>query len=391
MLKKKGEMVVFRKILLFFFLFQSSMAFSSALGVSPAIISLDFQPNFEQTFDYRVFGTKPNTDYLVYLQGDLAEYASLNKEKLKGNDNFRLFLSLPASFEIPGKHILYVGVKELVDPELAIGGTIGTAIEIVVVINVFVPYPGKYVEMSFSSGDANVGELVKFRMDLINRGEESVVIFPRIEIFSNQTSEKTETLLLEERDMESMQKLSLQKSLDTSSYNPGRYKGVAIVEYGGKSPATAESPFRIGNLSIEIKNYTDKVLIDGKIQKFDIEIESGWNDRIDGVFADVVFFNQTSELLSIKTTSTNLNPWESKIITGYIDTLNIQKGIYNATITLAYYGKDVGRTSTKTVQVEFIEKTEYLVIVLITLGAVVLIVLVAVIWFFVKRKKSRRK
>jgi hypothetical protein len=280
-----------------------------------------------------------------------------------------------------------VGVKETPDEEL--GGAIGTAVEIVALANVYVPYPGKYVEFSFSSENVNAGEPLEFKLEVKNRGKDDLIISPRIEIFSNQSNEKIETLSLEDRALATTEEISLHKKLDTSSYNPGRYNAIAIIEYGGSSPATEEAFFRIGGLSIEVKNYTKKFIIDKKIQKFDMDIESGWNDKIDGVYAEVIFSNETSEVLSFKTSSTELNPWETKTITGYFDTSNFVEGKYDANLTLFYYGKDVGKSLNQVVEVEFVEKESFtLMIVLISLGA---ILLVGLIIFFLKRKKSRKK
>ena len=390
-MEKGRKLYFFKNIFLFILLFGGILQFSSALSMTPALVSMDFQPNFKHTFEYTVGGTKPNTNYLIYVQGDLAEYAVLSKEGLNGNGGFKVSLSLPSSLEVPGLRTLYVGVREIADKEL-VQSTIGTAIELKASIYIFVPYPGKYTEISFSSTNANVGDPVQFVINLINRGVENITVNPRIEILSNQTGEFKETLSFEERFMESTQRLSVYKILDTSSYNPGRYKGIAIVEYGGNSPATAEILFRIGNLSIEIKNYTQRVILDGKIQKFNIDIESGWNDKIDGVYASVSFLNGTSEILSFETSSTSLNPWEVKIITGYFDTLNIPEGTYDAQITLFYYGKEVGKSSSKMVKVEFVKESSLnLMIVLISLGIIILVGVIIMIIFLRRKKNPHRR
>jgi hypothetical protein len=390
MLEKRSDLVFLRNfffLILFFYFF---LNFSSALSVVPASISMNFVSGFEQTFDYQIFGAKPDKIYSLYLKGDLAEYATLNKNELKGDGTFKVTLSLPNSLEKPGKNILHVGVKESVDDELG-GDMIGTAVEIIVLVSVYVPYPGKYVEISFSSEDVNLGEPLDFKLEAINRGKENVTISPRIEIFSNQTQEKIETLYLEDRNLETTQKISLHKTMDTSKYISGRYNSKAVVEYGGNSPSISESFFRIGDLLINLKNYTNLVILDGKIQKFNIELESEWNDKIDGVYANVIFSNQTSEILSFKTSSSELNPWEVRTITGYFDTNNFEEGKYNANITLFYYGKDVGKSSSKVVEVEFIKKSSStLMIILISLSVAVVIIGVFVV-FLLKGKKRRKK
>jgi len=381
----RGE-IVFGRILFLFVFFFFLIDFSSALSVTPARIEMNFQPNAEQTIDYRVFSAKPGVEYQLYLQGDLSEYAKLSKEKINGDGDFKVFLKMPSSIEIPGYHSLYVGVKEIGDEEL-LGGSIGTTVEILVLVSIYAPYPGKYVESTLSAKNVNIGEPVEFQIEIINRGKEDVTIFPSIEIYSNQTSEKIETLSLNERFLGKEQELSLRKVLDTSSYNPGKYKGVSIIEYGGASPSIKEVLFRIGSLGIEIKNYTSIVSLEEKIHKFDIDIESNWNDNIDGAYAEVSFYNQTGEVISFKTSSTGLVPFESKTITGYFDTTNFAKGIYNANLSLYYYGKDVGKSTSKIVQVEFVEKSYP--ILLISLIAIAGLILVAgIIVFIVKRKSN---
>ncbi len=384
----KFDSFFLKRIFLIFFLFLFLITFSSALGITPASYSINFQPNLKESIDYSLSGANPNTVYSIYSEGDLSEYVSIDKKELLGDGSFRVNLTFPSVIEKPGKHTLLIGVKEAVDEEL-LKSTIGTAIEIKVLISVYVPYPGKYVEISsFTSEDVNIGESLEFKFDVTNRGKEKVAIFPKIEIFSNQSSELVETLYLEERSLDPTQKISLRKHLETSSFNSGRYNGVLSVEYGGDYPSRENTFFRIGELAISLKNYTNQFIIDKKIQKFNIEIESGWNDKIDGIYADVSLLNETSEILFFKTSSTNLNPWELKTITGYFDTSYFLEGVYDANITFFYYGKDVGKSSGELVRVEFIKKPlNWKIILGISIGLILLIALV----IFVLKKYFYKK
>lgn len=388
MFRRRG-LFFLEKIFLIFVFFTFLIGFISALSVTPAKISLNFEPNFEQTFSYEIFGTKPDKIYSLYLEGNLAQYATLSREELEGDGNFKVSLELPSTLETPGDNKLYVGVKESIDEELA-GGTIGTAVEIKALISVYVPYPGKYVEISFEAEDANIGEPIDFKLNIFSRGKEDVLLHPRIEISSNESGEIVHTLYFDERALQSMQEVSLHKVWDTSSFNAGRYNGVAFVEYGGKFPSRVEDFFRLGELAIEIKNYTSRVIIDGKIQKFDIEVESSWNDPISGVYAEVVFLNGASEVLRFKTSSTSLNPWEAKTITGYFDTINFEPGFYNANITLFYYGKNTGKTFAKEVQVEFVKKP-FNKTMIIGIGLGIISLVAGLLVFFLRKKSSRKK
>ena len=273
------------------------------------------------------------------------------------------------------------------EDEEVIGSVIGTSVTIKGVIDINMPFPGKYLEISLESNDANIGETVDFELEIISWGKEDVTVAPEIEILSLPDQKHIETLQFKNREIKSRETIKLGKSLDTSNYNAGNYRAVATVDYGGDKPAKAESDFRIGELIINIVNYTRQIIIKD-FQPFNIEIESRWNNEIDGVYARVFIFNESGILTDFKTSSNSLIPWERKNITGFFNTNNFDKGFYNANITLFYYGKDVGKSSSKLVEIEFIKekKVNILLITGIVLG---IIILVVIAWILIK--KSRQK
>ncbi len=359
----------------------------SGLGISPAIIEDDFKPGLERTFEYSVFGGNPNFELEVYAAGELAEYVKLDKDTLSaGGGKFLVTIKLPEYIEKPGKNRIYIGAREKFDEELA-GGTVGTSVTIQAVIVIYVPYPGKYLEISLKSNNVNVGEPVNFELNIISRGDEDVNMTPQIEITS---SNKTiENLYFRNRELKSQESITLKKALDTTNYNPGTYNAIAIVDYG--KIASAESSFKIGDLFINIVNYTRQIFI-GEIKRFDIEIESGWNDNIDGVYAEVFIFNGSERFIDFKTSSTSLTPWERKTITGFFDTSNFLEGFYDANITLIYYGKDIGKTSTELVEIEFIKEAKKITMWLIIAGILLVLIIIGFIikkYLFKKWKKVK--
>ncbi|MBU2562495.1 MAG: hypothetical protein KKF68_02435, partial [Nanoarchaeota archaeon] len=161
-----------------------------------------------------------------------------------------------------------------------------------------------------------------------------------------------------------------------------------IINYG--KIAEAKSIFRIGYLFIDITNSTKKIIID-EIQKFDIDIESSWNNNIDGAYADVVIFNNSEKLINFKTSSTSLNPWERKTITGFFDTSNFSEGFYEANITLYYYGRDVGKTTEKTVKIEFVKKSSRILLITVIIGVIILLGFIGIIIkrYFLRNGKKK--
>lgn len=379
-----------KRFLLFGFLFILIIIFSIksvfALGLSPGKHVFNFEPNFETSIVYKVLEDNPEQELEIYISGDLADFVKIDRKNLVGGGFFGLNLKLPEHIEPPGKHIIYVGVKQKIDEELS-KGTVGTSVVIQGIIVINVPYPGKYVDVSLNSHNVNVGEPVNFEISLISRGDEDVEIFPRIEIISQ---EKTiETLFFQNRFLKSQEQLGLKKTLDTTNYNPGTYDAVTIVDYG--KIAEARTEFKIGELIIDILNYTRKITIEG-VQKFDIEIQSGWNNKIDGAYAEVNIFNNSNSLISFKTSTTELIPWEKKTITGYFDTTGFIEGIYDANISVIYFGKDVGKSTNKLVQVEFVKELNIILIGAVILG--ILVILAVIIFIsrkYIYKKKKKLK
>ena len=355
---------------------------SSALGVSPAKTEINFQQGLEKSIDYTVFSVDSEKELELYVKGDLAKYVKLDKSKLIGKGKFTATLKLPESIKKPGRHTIIVGVKEKIDEE-SVAQVVGTSVIIQAIIVVNVPYPGKYLELALKSCNVNVGEPVNFELEISSKGSENVNITPRIEIISQNKT--LETLYFKNREIKSQEVMKLKKTLNTTNYNPGKYSALAIVDYG--EIARAESIFNIGELIIYITNYTKQIVIE-KIKAFDIEIESGWNNKIDGAYAEVFILDNSKSLIGFKTSSTDLIPWERKTITGYFDTSNFTKGFYDANITLIYYGKDRGKSSSKLVKIEFIEKQKINYVILAFCIGIIL--LLAIIILLIKKNYIKR-
>lgn len=352
----------------------------SSLGVSPALKEYNFKPGLEAEITYRVFATSADMELELYVAGELAEYVNLDRESLVGGGSFTATLKLPEDVKLkPGKNRIYIGVKEKVDDEL-ISSSIGTSVTIQVVILIHVPYPGRYLEVDLKSKDVNVNEPIDFELDIKSYGEENVIVTPKIEISSGDKI--LDVLEFRERIILSQELVQLKKTFYPEEYNPGNYKATAIVDYEGET-AIDEETFRIGELIINILDYTKRVLI-GKTSAFDLSIESGWNDKIDGAYAEVSFLdNFGNKILDFPTFTTNLAPWENKTITGYFDSSNFSSGFYDANITLIYFGKDVGKSENQIVKVEFVNENN-----LILIGGIILGVIVfgLVLWVVLRRR-----
>ncbi len=378
-----------KRILFFTFLILISLSYVSALRISPAKIEINFKPGLEKEVQLRI-DNSGDRELEVFLDKELAEYVTLDKDRLPPEGGIiTVTLKLPEEFEFPGVKRVYVGARELLDKELASG--IVVAVAILAPIYVDVPYPGRYLETSLVAHDANINEPITFDLNIQSKGKNQVSFKSNIEIYS-ELDELLDVLDFEDRTMNSGESLQLKKIWDSEGYSSGSYYALSKVDYGDRI-AESRVNFRIGELIVEIINHTKKI-VKGGIKPFLVEIESGWNDYIDGAYAEVSISNITQiNIVEFKTSPTNLDPWERKQVKGYFDTSKLELGDYVAKITVNYYGKNVGKSVSKKVVIKIIdeEKFNYILIGgIITGGLIVLTIIFLIIKSFLFKHGKRK-
>jgi len=126
------------------------------------------------------------------------------------------------------------------------------------------------------------------------------------------------------------------------------------------------------------------------MEKINIEIENGWNDYIDGVYGELIFFNNSKKVTLVKTSTETLKPFETKNIEGYIDTKLFLEGDYDVNLTLYYFGKNKGESSSKMINMKFIKEEKNLTS-LVIISFVVLIFLLTILFILKRKFKNKKK
>jgi hypothetical protein len=365
-----------------FFVFNSFSVYA-ALGLGPAKREVNFAPNYEFSVDYILVGVPSNQKLEVYAKGDLSEYVEFDKINLTGEDRFKATVKLPLNAEKPGPNELFIGVREVVEKGAGIGARL--AVEALITINV--PYPGQYAEISLLLRNVNAGEPIPFVVKVNNLGKEDILASANIEIYSGE--EKIETLNLGNKYIKTQTKENFAKELETGDYKPGPYKAVATVYYG--KTAETEGEFRIGTLLVDIINWTSE-FEKGKINKFDIEIESLWNSKIDDIYAEVRITDDGEIIDSFKTPSLSLKPWKKAVLKGYFNTEKVNSGPYKAEIKLFYEGETTEKiVDIRVVVSGLLASIKNNIIIIIVLAAILIVIIV--VYFFWRKhgKKGRGK
>jgi hypothetical protein len=383
MAKYKNE-----KLFFFFLIFLFLLKDAYAVGIYfPNDKEIDFQPGIEKKFNFRI--TESGRDVELYVSGYLSEYAEITKTLIKAESkerDFQVKIKLPDEIEIPGHHKIFVGAREIIDPN-NIEGNIGTSSNVRVYILIHVLNPGKHIETRLITSNVNINETANFRIIVKNFGKEDISrLNAEIEIYDPE-NKKVETLKTQETSINSNEEKSLNAKLDTIGYLGGTYDVIATINYDENSKQE-KGTFKIGKLNIELINYTKELEKDA-INKINLIVESDWGNKIDNVYGEISVNGET-----IKTPSIDIEPWERKTLTSYIDTNGWEKGEYEAQIDIKYEG------TTTSEQVKFIvlsakkpllEMPANISFGMITSLILLLIILVIINLVIISKKQKKEK
>jgi hypothetical protein len=355
---------------------------ASSVGISPSMHKHFFEPNLQKTHTFYASIAGQENILELYVRGDLSEYVNISKSKINGSGYFDVVIKLPRHIEVPGSHYIYVGALDVSNLE---EGTIGGRAGVEATIEIFVPYPGVYIESDFRVNNINIGENAEYEITLKNLGTRNVVIKPEINIYEGSESKKIYSKELAGFILESKKDVTLKDFLQTSEISPGQYTIVASIEYENRTDKIRKE-FRVGQFMVEILDYS-YMFEKGKISPFILDVESKWNSHINTIYAEIAITDEGKTLELIKTSFTDLRPWERKNITGYLDTANLNPKRYIASINLFYEGME--RNKLVAVYVKEAQKQE--ITIFVVLSAALLFALVAIIFLIFKINKLKHE
>jgi len=360
-----------RGILILIFLLIPSV---HALGISPAIVELDFKSDEIIEITYKVSSDYAEQRIVPFVLGDLAEYVKLDRDELFGSGIFTARINFPSSIDKPGPHTISIGVEEAPRDE----GAIGTIVRVIGIVKVYVPYPGRYAEGSLKIEDGNVDEIIPLEVSVINRGKEDLNVDVNV-LFLDGLGERKGSLDFEPFFLISGQEKIFRGEFDTMGFKAGNYMAEAYINYGEE--LMINKSFRIGSLFVNITNFTTE-LPKGGIQRFAVNIESLWNDNLEEVYADVNISNDFESIV-FRTPSEDLSAWGKKNLIGFIDTTQLT-GDYKTEVVLSYLGEQNSVYGTLKIK-------EFNLTYAIIAGVIVILVIIIGIWLYRKRFKSGKR
>lgn len=375
-----------------------------SLGITPGRTTIDFEPNANREFNFKVINNEyRDLTVMLLVQGELKDTITLHKEIItftseEYSKSFTFNINLPEQLETPGIHEAKIIAVEL--PEDYEGQTSVRAIAAVAMqLRVKVPYPGKYLEAKLDIETKDNKTL--FFVSASNLGTDSIKrAKATIDIYDPE-NKKVATVETTERSIRSKQRVDL---VGSTSLTKGAYKAVMNLTYDEHS-LTQEKEFKIGDLWIDVKEIFVKNFRLGEIAKFNILVESVWNELIQDVYAQLIMKTKDDDIVAdIKSPSFDINPNERTTTFAYWDTESVREGVYYGKIILHYEGKTTEkalRTYVSLDGIEVIDLTAAAVKLepgkgldkeaILTLS-IIIIILTNIGWFvYFKKRNSRNK
>ncbi len=314
---------------------------------------MTFEPNLKENFQLCIRNSE-DYDFPVYLtvEGPVAQYVTLQKTEydLKPHQLVCQVYTVhfPDKLDFYGPSTTRIWVKQKAPSG---SGTIQVLVSVHHKLNVFVPYPDKYVGISLETEDVNSNEPVQFTINAKNFGQDDIAkANARLDIYgADDYKNYVTTLYTSTKPIASMETADFNAVFDTVGVMPGYYKANAVLYFDGNSSNTS-GIFKIGTLLVRVDNQTEKAVA-GKIDPFDITIESRWNNEIDDVSAKAEFPGIDGHVL---TRTVNLKPWEITTLNNYIDLTGVEPGDYDGRITVYF----ANQTSMKDVMLHVMTEEE---------------------------------
>jgi len=336
-------------IVCLFFLFSISV---SGLGISGSKVkwNYDFTPGLSDENSYYVVNNDGYTSnyyvYPIHIKGaDLTKYFTVTPDTITGvqagkSKPFKVSFNIPDNIDIPGISETWVKVK-IVDT--AAGAGILRARPSLAIRYIFsVLYPFKYLNYGFVVENMNLNETKNMEIKLANYGEPTIdSAYADIEVINLENNEVIQKLRTNtETNIESREKKIVKAEFSSYGLNTGSYQALATF-YWDKNISYLEKNFSIGTKKVDIHDFTRLFEIDS-INKFYINISSGWNTEITDIFADIGVFDleTNGNVANFKSLNTELEPWEDKTLEAFFDTSGLEKKEYNAVVKLRY-GKSI--------------------------------------------------
>jgi hypothetical protein len=377
---------------LFLFILLVFPASAYALGIGPTDMEVEFQPNlvFKQTV-YVVNSESFDLPIKMSVEGDLKENMTLSvydfvlgpRGTAAGVGYVEVTLNMPGKLDRPGSYKTYIYATENT-PATTKG--IGAKIRMGTPVIVYVPYPGKYIELSIRVENPKVNETIRFTADTINRGNETITSAQAIFTLYDSQDQVVTTLPTDSIQISPSERVAFVKEWLATNVRPGKYKVMARVSYDDYRTEKTEE-FMIGSPTARILGVNAAPIPEGIIGRISANVSSDWNDRITGAYM-VLDMKKGDFSTGVRSETFDLERWNQRSVDMFWDTAKSDgPGEYVGNATLYYFNRTASADFTVTVAPKGFQLTPETMLII---AVIVLVAMFAVMVFFFRRKDGAK-
>ena len=376
----------------------------SALGISPARKVVDFEPGLEDEIELKITNTENKKMTLViYAEGEFSDLIGLKEYELRfePGEEFKTIkykYKLPDKIEVPGDHNVKIVAREVPNYDSIADTSIGASVAVVHQFKIKVPYPGKYVVPDIKVIETGRTDQIDFRIVGENLGTQKIVNAKGIVDIFGFNNEKITTLETELISIEPNERGEFQLTWK-GPINVGKYFAKLTMVYDG-DVSYSEIVFEVGEKNVEVIDIVVKNFKLGEIARFDILVENRWAEAVDDAFVELIVMDLSEEIGRFKSASEDIPALSKMELTAFWDSAGVEEGEYNFRIILNYDDEKVEKdvrtiVSLNSIKFDFfgtgavvansggVDKMD------IMIGALVLLVMINIGWFFYFKKKKR--
>jgi hypothetical protein len=348
---------------------------------------------------------------LLMVQGELNKSVTLYDSVVdfmpsESSKSLKYRIKLPDEIaDEPGLHTVDVIALEI--PKASDSGTyVGATVAVATQLHVYVPCPGKCIEADLNVLDAEENSTATFIVPVINRGELGIgEVRATIDIYTS-LNEKVAAVETDYYPLEPGKRTELSGKWEVNVPS-GDYLAKVTVFYDGQSK-NFDKQFSVGNQMLTIESILVNNFQLGEIAKLQILVENHWNQELQGVFANLLVYNDNEKVMAdVKSAAEDVPALTKKELIAYWDTIGVEEGEYTGKLMVIYGKKSTDRNLLLKVSENSFDITGvgYAIrpqggkgvnITTILLVLVIILLVVNLAWFiffsrFLKKRKEKKR
>ena len=319
-----------------------------SLGITPGRTTINYEPGLKQEVSFSVLNNEhKNMQIMLMVQGELNKSVTLFDsmvEFLPSEESKQFKYEIKLSGKIkkdPGLHIAEIIALEV--PKASADGTyVGATVAVVSQVYVYVPCAGKCIDADLNVLDSAQNSTATFIVPIINRGKVGIGEARAVIDIYTSLNEKIDTIETDYLPIEPGARTELSAKWNVN-VPAGNYLAKVTVFYDGESK-NFEKQFAVGAESLSIESILVNNFQLGEIAKLQILVENKWNQELKSVFANLLVYNEDSQIMAdVKSATENIQALSKKELIAYWDTVGVEEGEYDGKLMVRYGEKSTDK------------------------------------------------